>query len=43
MDLHYSKLMNITSLKNRTNELRHFLDTIERYLRIIEVLKQNIE
>ena len=29
VDLHYSKLINITSPKNKTNELRHFLDTKE--------------
>ena len=43
VDLHFSKLINVTSPKNKTNELRHFLDTIERHLRSLEVSKQNIE
>ena len=43
VDLHYSKLINIPPPKNKTNELRHFLDTIERHLRSLEVLAQNIE
>ena len=42
-DLHYSKLINIPPPKNKTNELRHFLDTIEKHLRSLEVLGQNIE
>ena len=43
MDLHYSKLINIPRPKNKTNELRHFLDTIEKHLRSLEVLGQKID
>ena len=43
VDLHYSKLINSPPPKNKTNELRHFLDTIDRHLRSLEVLAQNME
>ena len=35
--------MNTPAPKNKTNELRLFLDTIDRHLRSLEVLAQNIE
>lgn len=43
VDLHYSKLINIPPPKNKKSDLRHFLDTVERHLRSLEVLKKKIE
>lgn len=43
VDLHYSKLINIPPPKNRTDGLRHFLDTVEKHLMSLEVLEQNIK
>ena len=43
IDLHYDKLINITPARNTTDSLRSFLDRIERHLRSLEVLKENID
>ena len=41
MDLHYNKMMNLAPPSNRTESLRHFLDTIEKHLRSIDVMKEH--
>jgi len=43
IDLHYSKLMSLPNANNSVQSLRHFLDHIERHLRSLEVLKQNVD
>ncbi|XP_053403171.1 uncharacterized protein LOC128558281 [Mercenaria mercenaria] len=42
IDLHYNKIINIQSAYNSVQSLRTFLDTMERYLRSLEVLHQDI-
>ena len=42
IDLHYPKLINIPQAVNKTCSLRGLLDNIERHIRSLEVLKQNI-
>ncbi|XP_052771144.1 uncharacterized protein LOC128210829 [Mya arenaria] len=43
IDLHYKKLMSLEPAKNTTESLRYFLDTVERHLRSLEVLKENLD
>ena len=43
VDLHYSKLINLPSPSNKTESLRYFLDTVERHLRSLEFLHQNVD
>ena len=42
IDLHYNKMINLQLEINRTNCLRNLLDTMERHIRRLEVLKQDI-
>lgn len=42
IDLHYHKIINIQSASNNVQSLRSFLDTMERHLRSLEVLHQDI-
>ena len=42
IDLHYSKMINLPQATNKTSSLRWLLDNIERHIRSLEVLKQNI-
>ncbi|XP_053372924.1 uncharacterized protein LOC128546434 [Mercenaria mercenaria] len=42
VDLHYSKLINLTHATNKTDSLRNLLDTVERHIRSLEVLEQNV-
>ncbi|XP_045206115.2 uncharacterized protein LOC123558301 [Mercenaria mercenaria] len=42
IDLHYSKLMTIVPPTSKTDSLRFFLDTIEKHLRSLEVLRENV-
>ena len=42
VDLHYNKMINLPQANNKTNSLRGLLDNIERHIRSLEVLKQNI-
>ena len=42
IDLHYHKLINLPQAVNKTCSLRGLLDNIERHIRSLEVLKQNI-
>ncbi|XP_053395800.1 uncharacterized protein LOC128555967 [Mercenaria mercenaria] len=41
VDLHYNKLINIPIPSEKVESLRIFLDTIERHLHSLEVLKEN--
>ena len=43
IELHYSQLINVHSPTNKTNSLRSFMDVVERHLRSLEVLNQNVE
>ena len=43
IDLHYSKMINLTPATNKTSSLRYLLDSMEKHLRSLEVLKQNID
>ena len=42
VDLHYNKLINLQPATTKTSSLRSLLDTVERHLRSLEVLDQNI-
>ncbi|XP_060575739.1 uncharacterized protein LOC132733143 [Ruditapes philippinarum] len=42
IDLHYHKLMKIPPIDNTHENLRMFLDSIEKHLRSLEVLKEDI-
>ena len=42
IDLHYHKLINLPQAVNKTNGLRNLLDNIERNIRSLEVLKQDV-
>ena len=42
IDLHYHKMINLPQAVNKTCSLRGLLDNIERHIRSLEVLKQNI-
>ena len=42
IDLHYHKLINLPQAANKTNSLRNLLDNIERHIRSLEVLKQDV-
>ena len=42
VDLHYNQLINLQPATNKTSSLRILLDTVDRHLRSLEVLKQNI-
>ena len=42
IDLHYHKIINLPQAVNKTCSLRGLLDNIERHIRSLEVLKQNI-
>ena len=41
IDLHYNQMINLPPAMNKTSSLRNLLDTMERHIRILEVLKQN--
>ena len=43
IDLHYSILMNLTPPNNRTESLRHFLDTVEKHFRSLDILSKNTD
>ena len=42
IDLHYSQLINLSPASNKTSSLRSLLDQVEKHLRSLEVLKQNV-
>ncbi|XP_060551271.1 uncharacterized protein LOC132712851 [Ruditapes philippinarum] len=42
IDLHYNKLINIQSASNNVHSLRCFVDQIEKHLRSLEALRQDI-
>ena len=42
VDLHYSELLNLQPASNKTSSLRNFLDQINRHLRSLEVLQQDV-
>lgn len=42
IDLHYSKMINLSQATSKTSSLRYLLDNIEKHIRSLEVLKQNI-
>lgn len=42
IDLHYNEMINLESASNKTSSLRKFMDTLNRHLRSLEVLKQNV-
>ena len=42
IDLHYNQMINLQPAANRTSSLRFLLDTMERHIRSLVVLKQNI-
>ncbi|XP_052787362.1 uncharacterized protein LOC128222417 [Mya arenaria] len=43
IDIHYHKLMNIVPPYCKTESLRLFLDTVEKHMRSLEVLGENID
>ncbi|XP_045205909.2 uncharacterized protein LOC123558098 [Mercenaria mercenaria] len=43
IDLHYKGLLNLTSPTGTTESLRFFVDKIERHLRSLEVLHENLD
>ena len=43
VDLHYTQLINLQPATNKINNLRSLLNNIEKHLRCLSVLKQNIE
>ena len=43
VDLHYTQLINLQPATNKINSLRSLLNNIEKHLRCLSVLKQNIE
>ena len=42
IDLHYNQLINLSPASNKTSSLRSLLDQVEKHLRSLEVLKQNV-
>lgn len=42
IDLHYIQMINLYPATNRTGSLRNLLDQLEKHLRSLEVLKQNV-
>ncbi|MCG8034488.1 MAG: DUF1759 domain-containing protein [Candidatus Thiodiazotropha taylori] len=42
IDCHYNEMINLQTANNNTHSLRLFLDKVQRHLRSLEVLKQNI-
>ena len=42
IDLHYSKVINLPTAQDTTSGLRSFLDTVEKHLRSLEVLNQDV-
>jgi hypothetical protein len=38
----YNELMNIPLAKNNVDSLTYFVDSFEKYLRSLEVLKENV-
>jgi hypothetical protein len=42
IDLHYNQMINLTPAYNRVESLREFFDQVEKHLRSLEVLNQNI-
>lgn len=40
--LHYRKLLNLPAVNNTTSNIKMFLDNVERHLRSLEVLKQDV-
>lgn len=42
IDLHYNQMINLSPASNRTSSLRNLLDQLEKHLRSLEVLKQNV-
>ena len=42
IDLHYSKMINLPLASSGTSSLRNLLDNMERHLRSLQVLKQNL-
>ncbi|XP_052764085.1 uncharacterized protein LOC128206006 [Mya arenaria] len=43
VDLHYKKLMNMPAPNGKVDSLRAYLDTVEKHLRSLEVLHEDIE
>ncbi len=43
VDIHYKMLINLAPVKNTIESLRFFMDTIERHLRSLEVLEENLD
>ena len=43
IDLHYNKMINLTPATNRTSSLRSLLDSMEKHLRSLQVMKQNVD
>ena len=43
VDLHYVQMINLQSATTRTSSRRSLLDDVEKHLRCLEVLKQNVE
>lgn len=43
VDLHYNQLINLQSATNKVISLRLLLDKVERHLRSLEVLEQNVD
>ena len=42
IDLHYNQMINLYPASNTTSSLRNLLDLLEKHLRSLEVLKQNV-
>ena len=42
IDLHYNQMINLYPASNTTSSLRNLLDQLEKHLRSLEVLKQNV-
>ena len=43
VDKHYNQLINMQTATNKVSSLRSFLDKVERHIRCLEVLKQNVD
>ncbi|XP_045176576.2 uncharacterized protein LOC123537084 [Mercenaria mercenaria] len=43
VDLHYKQMMDLPSVRNTIESLRYFLDKMEKHLRSLQVLHQDIE
>ena len=43
IDLHYKKMINLTSAKNRTSSLQSLLDSIGKHLCSLQVMKRNVD